>query len=168
MKTKLLEAYMNTTAESKVGREKSYSAPSSAFPASAQESTGLDSEAIANTNQQLFSNLLDALLQDRDEEETEKGEGRDHVAPIEGARMAVYGCEKLTNEIIRLENLRQSIAHLRAQHSDDAGTSKEILQILLEAYDRKIRDCEDQLDRSLERYRKSTTSCGILVDYYLG
>jgi hypothetical protein len=50
----------------------------------------------------------------------------------------------------------------------DADKPKDELQSLLEAYDRKIGDCEDRLDRFLEPYRKSTRSCGLLADYYLG
>ena len=49
-----------------------------------------------------------------------------------------------------------------------AEKPKEVLQSLLEAYDRKTGDCEDRLDRFLEPYRKSTRSCGLLADYYLG
>ena len=159
---------MNTATESNVGLERNRSESSSAPSASAPEVTESVSEAIADANQQIFSNLLEALLQDPDEDENEEAESPDDVAPVENAPIAVGGCEKLTNEIMRLEKLRQSVAQLYAQHNEDAGTPKDILQSLLEAYDRKIRDCEDRLDRSLDRYRKSVPSCGILVDYYLG
>ena len=159
---------MKTATESSVGLETNRSESLPAPSASAPEVTESVCEAIADANQQIFSNLLEALLQDPDEDENEEDESPDDVAPYEIAHIAVNGCEKLTNEIMRLEKLRQSVAQLHAQHNEDAGTLKHLLQSLLEAYDRKIRDCEDRLDRSLERYRKSTPSCGILADYYLG
>ena len=158
---------MNTATESSVGLERNRSESSSAPSASASEVTESEIEAITDANQRIFSNLLEAFFQDREENENEEYESPDDVAPVESARIE-GGCEKLTNEIMRLEKLRQSVAKLRAQHNADAGTSKDVLQSLLEAYDRKIRDCEDRLDRSLDRYRKSSSSCGILADYYLG
>lgn len=157
---------MTTATESNVGLEIDRFESSLALSGAATEATENENESIAEANQWIFSSLLEAFFQDRDEDDEEE-EGEDDVVPADSPRVAA-GCEKLTSEIIRLERLRQSVAQLLAQHTGVPEAPRVLLQLLLEAYDRKIRDCEDELDRLLEPNRRHSARCGILADYFIG
>ena len=158
---------MTTTSQTEISMETNSSTSSfSIFSSASQEAAEADIEAITETNHRIFSSLLEAFFLDRDEDDEEE-EGEDDVAP-EGSSSIAAGCEKLTNKIMQLERLRQTVAQLLAQHTGVPETSRVLLQLLLEAYDRKIRDCEDELDRLLEPNRRRFALCGILADYFIG
>ena len=145
-------------------QESNSNSVSSILPSMSPEAAGAD--PLTEANQRIFSSLLEAFLQNRDEDDEEE-EGPDDVVPAGRLHIAV-GCERLTNEIIQLEKLRQSVVHLLAQHSGVPATLKGLLELLLEGYDGKIRDCEEHLDRLLEPNRIRAARCGILVDYFIG
>jgi hypothetical protein len=157
---------MTTATQPGVSPETNSSASSSILPPALPEDSEAGIDAMTETNQRIFSSLLEAFFQDRDEED-EEDEGEDDVVPA-GSRGIAAGCEKLTSEIIQLEKLRHAVARLLAQPAGVPETLTVLLQLLLEGYDCKIRDCEEQLDRLLEPNRRRFARCGILADYFIG
>jgi hypothetical protein len=74
---------------------------------------------------------------------------------------------KLTNEILRLECRRCECIRLLAERAEGLTNPAEHLQCLLEilaSHDRKVRQCEDQLEDLMARRRKRSPVCGVLTD----
>ena len=157
---------MTTATQPGVSLETNGTPSSSILPAASRKVAEAGIAAIIADNQRIFSSLLEALFLDRDEDDEEE-EGEDDVFPAGNHRVAA-GCERLTNKIIQLERLRQTVVQLLAQHSGVPEASQDLLQLLLEGYDNKIREREQKLDRLLEPNRRRFARCGILADYFIG
>jgi hypothetical protein len=72
--------------------------------------------------------------------------------------------ETLTNEIVLLEDIRHEIKV--AEHHTGVPGATDPLKTLFQAYDRRIKECEEKLDRLLAGYRNRSASCGLFADYY--
>ena len=90
----------------------------------------------------------------------------DHNDPALGEEEIGDEWEKLTNEILRLENIRGKVIQLSAGQAEALSSSTERMQHLVEAHDQKIRECEEKLENLVARYRKRSPVCGILADDY--
>ena len=119
-------------------------------------------EVIAKTNRKVIAKLFESLLFAASIAQTSKFND-DHC--LEDEEEMAEEWKKLTDEIIRLEDIRRKAVQAAALQSDAPDDSATCLRRLVEVHDQMIRNCEEKLDRLLSR-DKLRSGSGISSDHY--
>ncbi len=117
-------------------------------------------ETIADMEGKILSELAASMLA---ASKAHTGEEDDDPSPDEDDEIGDEW-DKLTDEILRLESIRRKIIQLAAEETQGLSNSTEHLQRLFKANDRKIRSCEEELEKLMARCKKRSPVCGISAD----
>ena len=129
---------------------------------SVAEETRAGLEVIAKIPGKVLAMLFESLLFAASIAQTSKYDD-DHCLEDEEGIADEWG--KLTDEIIRLEDMRRKAIQAAALQCDAPDDSASWLQRLVEVHDQMIRNCEEQLERLLSKYKLRSGS-GISADHY--
>jgi hypothetical protein len=133
-------------------------------PLLVDEMTRVTLETIADAEGRVVSRLLETILRVANMAQNDQSIDQNIPEDLSGENPADEW-EQVTNEIMQLENIRNTAIALAEKQADQNARTAEQLQQLAEVHDKKIRKCERKLDELMARYTRRSAVSVMSVDY---